>query len=60
MVAMKKGHKLTDMPKDYMLRVRMDKDTLKKLDECAEELKMSRSETVRNSISEQYARLKGK
>ena len=32
MAAIKKGTKLTDTPKDYMLRVRMDRETLEKLD----------------------------
>ena len=36
MSAMKKGTKLTDNPKDYMLRVRMDKETVEKLDKICE------------------------
>ncbi len=58
MAAMKKGTKLTDNPKDYMLRVRMDEETVKKLDFITETLDKSRSEVVRNGIEEQYQKLK--
>lgn len=54
MTALKKGTKLTDNPKDYMLRVRLDKETLGKLDRVAENLQVSRSEVVRIGIEEQY------
>lgn len=58
MAARKKGTKLTDKPKDFMLRVRMDKEMLNKLDSiCARESK-SRSEVVRNGIEEQYRKQK--
>lgn len=58
MAAMKKGTKLTDNPKDYMLRVRMDKETVEKLDKICEVKELSRSEAVRTGIEEQYQRLK--
>lgn len=58
MAALKKGSKLTDNPKDYMLRVRMNQETLKQLDECCEAEKLSRSEIVRRGIKEQHGRLK--
>lgn len=58
MSAMKKGTKLTDNPKDYMLRVRMDKETVEKLDKICEAESTSRSEVVRNGIEEQYRKLK--
>lgn len=58
MSAIKKGTKLTDKPKDYMLRVRMDEETLAKLDACCEEQGVSRSEVVRRGIDEQYAKTK--
>ena len=58
MSAMKKGTKLTDNPKDYMLRVRMDKETVEKLDKIGEVESASRSEVVRNGIEEQYQKLK--
>ena len=58
MSAIKKGTKLTDNPKDYMLRVRLDNSTLNKLDElCATENK-SRSQIVRDLIEEKYHRIK--
>lgn len=58
MAALKKGTKLTDNPKDYMLRVRMDAETLKELDICCEKENLSRSEIVRKGIKEQYAKIK--
>lgn len=54
MAAMKKGTKLTDTPKEYMLRVRMDKETEKMLDVLVEKTDLSRSELVRKCISEEY------
>jgi len=56
--AMEKGTKLTDNPKDYMLRVRLDSATLGKLDSVCEEEKASRSEVVRRGIDEQYEKTK--
>jgi metal-responsive CopG/Arc/MetJ family transcriptional regulator len=53
-----KGTKLTDHPKDYMLRVRMDKETLQQLDKCCEAEQLSRSEVVRKGIREQHSRIK--
>lgn len=58
MAAMKKGTKLTDNPKDYMLRVRMDKQILVKLDEVCKSKNISRSETVREGIEEMYQKIK--
>lgn len=58
MAAMKKGTKLTDNPKDYMLRVRMDKDSIEKLDTICSIENKSRSEIVRNGIEEKYYQLK--
>lgn len=57
MAAVKKGSKLTDNPKDYMLRVRMDQETLKQLEECCEFEQISRSEVVRRGIKAQYEQL---
>lgn len=48
----------TESLKDYMLRVRMDRETLEKLDKCCESSGLSRSEIVRKGIQEQYDRLK--
>lgn len=58
MSAMKKGTKLTDNPKDYMLRTRLDKSMLEKLDYVSEKLEISRSEVVRKGIEEQYQQIK--
>ena len=40
----KKGRPVSENPKDYMLRVRMDEQTLQQLDECCEAENLSRSE----------------
>lgn len=50
MAAMKKGTKLTENPKDYMLRVRLDQTTVKKLDAVCEKKQITRSEAVRRGI----------
>lgn len=54
----KKGRPVSENPKDYMLRVRMDKQTLQQLDECCEAENLSRSEVVRKGIQEQHSKLK--
>lgn len=48
----------TDSPKDYMLRVRLDAQTLAMLDTCCEKKGISRSEVVREGIKCQYDDLK--
>lgn len=54
----KKGRPVSENPKDYMLRVRMDKQTLQQLDECCEAENLYRSEVVRKGIQEQHSKLK--
>lgn len=54
----KKGRPVSESPKDYMLRVRMDEQTLQQLDECCEAENLSRSEVVRKGIQEQHSKLK--
>ena len=54
----KKGRPVSENPKDYMLRVRMDVQTLQQLDECCEAENLSRSEVVRKGIQEQHSKLK--
>ena len=54
----KKGRPVSENPKDYMLRVRMDEQTLQQLDECCEAENLSRSEVVRKGIQEQHSKLK--
>ena len=49
----KRGRPVSDAPKDYMLRVRMDQETLQQLDECCEAKNLSRSEIVRKGIKVQ-------
>ena len=58
MTAMKKGTKLTDTPKDYMLRVRLDAETVEKLDTICQKQNINRSEAVRNGINKQYQEIK--
>lgn len=48
----------TESPKDYMFRVRMDLETLQKLNKCCEKSGLSKSEIVRKGISEQFDKLK--
>lgn len=52
------GRPASDNPKDYMLRVRMDRETLDQLDKCCKAEKVSRSEIVRRGIKEQYDKTK--
>lgn len=54
----KKGRPVSENPKDYMLRARMDEQTLQQLDECCEAESLSRSEVVRKGIQEQHSKLK--
>lgn len=54
----KKGRPVSENPKDYMLRVRTDEQTLQQLDECCEAENLSRSEVVRKGIQEQHSKLK--
>ena len=46
----KMGRPPAEKPKDKTLRIRVDDDTLKKLDECSEELQANKSEIVRQGI----------
>ncbi len=57
-MGIKKGTKLTDKPKDFMLRVRLDQDTVSKLDTVCEVKGKSRSEIVREAIELQYQQTK--
>ncbi len=55
---LKKGSKLTDKQKDTMLRVRLDKEMVERLDYVSETLGISKSEVVRKGIQEQYENIK--
>ena len=57
-MATKKVGRPTDSLKDYMLRVRLDIETLEQLDKCCEVENLSRSEIVRKGIKERYEKLK--
>ncbi len=50
----KKMGRPTDSPKTFMLRVKMDKGTLEKLDKCCKAESKNRSEFVRNLIHEKF------
>lgn len=54
----KKGQKIKDNTKDFMLRTRLDSETLKKLDYSAEKLGVSRSQIIRNGIDDEYQKVK--
>lgn len=56
----KTGRKKKDNPKDYMLRVRLDNETLDKLNYTAEKLNISCSELVRRGIETEYLKVKVK
>lgn len=56
----RKGQKIKEDTKDFMLRTRVDSGTLEKLDYSADKLGISRSEVVRNGIEEEYQKAKKK
>ena len=55
-----KGQKLTDNPKDKLIQVRMDKETVDKLDYLATEQGSDRSKIVRQGIEIQYEAVRKK
>ncbi len=54
----KKGRPLSENVKSTMLRVRLDKDTVEKLNFLTEKLGKSKSEVVRQGIDERYEKEK--
>ena len=50
----KLGQKLTDNPKDSVIRARVDSETVKKLDYLVKESGSNRSEVIRKGINIQY------
>lgn len=56
----KMGQKIKDNTKDFMLRTRLDNETLKKLDYTTKKFGISRSEVVRNGIEDEYRKAKEK
>lgn len=57
-MAARRGRPPLNNPKDYMLRVRFDREELKILDECCKALGLSRSEAVRKGIEELHKQAK--
>ena len=50
----KLGQKIKDNPKDIMLRTRIDKETMEKLEFSAEKFGVSKAEVVRHGIENEY------
>lgn len=50
----KMGQKITDKPKNKLIQVRMDKETVEKLDHLAAEQNSDRSKIIRQGIEIQY------
>lgn len=50
----KKMGRPTDNPKNISLKVLLDNDTSKKLEECSEVLKVSKAEVMRRGVDEIY------
>ena len=50
----------TDNPKDISLKVRLDKETAERLDECAKKLEVSKAEVIRRGIHKVHDDLKKK
>ena len=46
----KKMGRPTDNPKDISLKVRLDKETAEKLDDCVHVMKVSKAEVVRRGV----------
>lgn len=51
------GRPKSDNSKDTMLRVRIDNDTVRKLEITSKELGVSKSEIVRNGIENEYKKV---
>ena len=54
------GRPLKDNSKDTVLRVRVDNDTLRELDECVDKLSSDRSKVIRLGISKVKKSLENK
>lgn len=57
MSLVKKGTKLTENPKDIMLRTRIDQETADQLEVVSEKRGISKSAVVRKGILEQFESL---
>lgn len=56
----KTGRPPKENPKDIRIQIRLDKSTLEKLDECADNEKTSRSEIIRHGIDLVHAKINKK
>lgn len=53
-MAAKKLGRPTDSPKDITMKIRFDKDTSQKLEECSEKMEISRAEVVRRGVKKMH------
>lgn len=53
-MGIKKGTKLTDMPKNHLLQIRVDAETVEKLNRLSQCKECSKSEIIRIGIDIQY------
>ena len=56
-MAAKKLGRPTESPKDITIKIRFDKDTSEKLEECSERMGISRAEVVRRGVKKMYGDL---
>ena len=54
----KKLGRPTDNPKNITIKIRFDKDTSDKLNECSEKMEVSRAEVVRRGVHKMHDDLK--
>lgn len=54
----KKLGRPTDNPKDITMKIRFDKDTAEKLEECSGKMEISRAEVVRRGVHKMHDDLK--
>lgn len=54
----KKIGRPTDSPKDITMKIRFDKETSEKLEECSEKMGVSRAEVVRRGVRKMHDGLK--
>jgi len=50
----KKLGRPTDNPKDITMKIRFDKNTFERLEECSEKMEISRAEVVRRGVQKMY------
>jgi len=59
-MAAKKLGRPTESPKDITMKIRFDKDTSEKLEECSEKMEISKAEVVRRGVKRMYGDLNKK